>query len=95
MKAYGGVHVYIHTFLTTALAGGEWSASRPGCSTAGERAPGTHWKGGWVDPRAGLDDVEKRKFYRDSNSDPSVVQPIASRYNDLPNKRHVTYYKYL
>jgi hypothetical protein len=25
-------------------------------------APGTHWIGGWVDPRAGLEDVEKRKF---------------------------------
>jgi hypothetical protein len=24
-----------------------------------ERVPGTHWIGGWVDPRAGLDDVEK------------------------------------
>jgi hypothetical protein len=24
--------------------------------------PGTHWIGGWVDLRAGLDDVEKRKF---------------------------------
>jgi hypothetical protein len=28
----------------------------------GERAPGTHWTGGRVDPRAGPDDVEKRKF---------------------------------
>jgi hypothetical protein len=28
----------------------------------GERAPGTHWIGGWMDPRAGVDDVEKRKF---------------------------------
>jgi hypothetical protein len=27
-----------------------------------ERTPDTHWIGGWVDPRAGLDDVEKRKF---------------------------------
>jgi hypothetical protein len=27
-----------------------------------ERAPGTHWIGGWVDPRAGLGDLEKRKF---------------------------------
>jgi hypothetical protein len=27
-----------------------------------ERTPGTHWRGGWVSPRAGLDDVEKRKF---------------------------------
>jgi hypothetical protein len=25
-------------------------------------APGTRWIGGWVDPRAGLDNVEKRKF---------------------------------
>jgi hypothetical protein len=43
--------------------------------------PGTHWIGGWVYPRAGVDDVEKRTFltYRDSNSDPSVVQPVASR----------------
>jgi hypothetical protein len=59
MKAYGGVDVYIHIFLTSALAGGEWSASRPGRFTAGERIPGTHWIGGWVGPRAGLDDVEK------------------------------------
>jgi hypothetical protein len=62
MKAYGGVDVYIHTFLTSALAGGEWSASLPGRFTPGGRAPGTHWIGGWVDPRAGLDDVKKRKF---------------------------------
>jgi hypothetical protein len=27
-----------------------------------ERAPCIHWIGGWVDPRAGLDDVEKKKF---------------------------------
>jgi hypothetical protein len=27
-----------------------------------ERAPGTHWIGGWVDLRAGLGDVENRKF---------------------------------
>jgi hypothetical protein len=28
----------------------------------GERAPGTHWVRGWVDPKEDLDDVEKRKF---------------------------------
>jgi hypothetical protein len=28
----------------------------------GERAPGTHWIEGWVDPGAGLGDLEKRKF---------------------------------
>jgi hypothetical protein len=49
-------------FLTSAQAGIEWSASRPGRFTPGERAPGTHWIGGWVDPRSGLHDVEKREF---------------------------------
>jgi hypothetical protein len=62
MKTYGGVDVEIHIFLTSALAGGEWSASRPGRFTPGERDPGTYGIGGWVDHRAGLDDVEKRKF---------------------------------
>jgi len=46
--------------LTSALNGGEWSASRPGCFTARERAAGTHQRGGWVGPRAGLDTVKKR-----------------------------------
>jgi hypothetical protein len=45
--------------LTSALVGGEWSTSRPGRFTPGERAPGTHWTGGWVDLRASRDDLEK------------------------------------
>jgi hypothetical protein len=49
-------------FLTLALGGGLWSASRPGCFTSGVRIAGTHWIRGWVKLRAGLDDVEKRKF---------------------------------
>jgi hypothetical protein len=31
----------------------------PDLFTSGHRAPGTHWIGGWMDPRAGLDAVEK------------------------------------
>jgi hypothetical protein len=49
----------MHIYLTSALVGGEWSASRPGRFTPGETAPVTHCIGGWVDPRAGLDDMEK------------------------------------
>jgi hypothetical protein len=45
--------------LTSVLGGGEWSASRPGSFTPRERAPGTHWIGGWVDPRA--DKITKSK----------------------------------
>jgi hypothetical protein len=50
----------MHVFLTSALVGGEWSASRPGRFTPRVTAHGTHWIGGWMGPRAGLDDVEKR-----------------------------------
>jgi hypothetical protein len=62
MKAYGEwMYRFIHIFLTSALAGGEWSASRPGRFIPREVAPGAYWIG-WVEPRAGLDDMEKRKF---------------------------------
>jgi hypothetical protein len=48
-------------FLTSE-PGGEWSASLPGCFTPGEIAPGTHWIGGWVALRTGVDAMEKRKI---------------------------------
>jgi hypothetical protein len=45
-----------YSFLTSALEGGEWSASRPGRTLPpGKEPPGTHCTGGWVGPRAGLD----------------------------------------
>jgi hypothetical protein len=59
MKAYGGVNVYIHVFLASVLAGGESSVSRPGRFNPRKRYPGTHWIGGWVDRKAGLDNIEK------------------------------------
>jgi hypothetical protein len=36
--------------------------------TLGKSDPGTHWIGGWVDSRTGLDDLEKRKFLTRSQS---------------------------
>jgi hypothetical protein len=32
------------------------------CFTPGERISGTHWIGGWVGPRAGLDAGPRRKI---------------------------------
>jgi hypothetical protein len=49
-------------FLTSALDGGERSASLPGRFTFGEGTSGTRWIGGWVGPRSGLDTAKKRKI---------------------------------
>jgi hypothetical protein len=63
MRAYWGSGVIAPLiFLTSALDGGEWSASLPGHFTPRERAPGTHWIGGWMGSRAGLDAVVKREI---------------------------------
>jgi hypothetical protein len=66
-------------FFTSALVGGEWSASRPGRFTPGERAPSTHWIGSWVDPRAGVNEEKILNATGTPNSNPSAVQPVASR----------------
>jgi hypothetical protein len=55
--------VYIDPyFLELGASYCEWSASRFGRFTPGERVPVSDWVGGWVDPRSGLDDMKKRKF---------------------------------
>jgi hypothetical protein len=83
MKASGEVGVQIHIFLTSVLVGGEWSASLAGRFTPGEVAPGIlYWIGGWVGLLPWR--TEKSCFYRDSNFDPSVVQPIAKTLYRLP-----------
>jgi hypothetical protein len=75
-----GVDVQIHVFLTSALVRGEWSASRPSRFTPGERASGTHWIGGCVGPRAGLDDVEKKKFLTLLGLEPQLLgRPVRSQ----------------
>jgi hypothetical protein len=44
-----------YSFLTSALDGGVVSVTPRPRFTPGERTPGTHYTGGWVGPRAGLD----------------------------------------
>jgi hypothetical protein len=57
MKTYKGSGFIVPRILTSALDEGEWLVSGPS-----RLNPSTHWTGGWVGPRAGLDDVEKRNF---------------------------------
>jgi len=40
METYGELDVHLHSFLISALDGGDWSDSHPGCSTRAERAFG-------------------------------------------------------
>jgi hypothetical protein len=67
-------------FLTSALVEGEWSASRSGHFTAEEKAPGTHWIGGWMGPRTGLDDEYRRQILPLLEIRPSAVLLVAGRY---------------
>jgi hypothetical protein len=67
-----------NSFLTSALEGGVWSASRPGRLYPRER-PGTHCTGGWVGPGAGLDRCGKS---RPPGFDPRTFQSVANRSTD-------------
>jgi hypothetical protein len=44
------------------------------------KGPGTHFIGGWVGPRAGLDRCGKSRPHRDY--DTRTVKPVASSYTD-------------
>jgi hypothetical protein len=50
-----------YSFTTSALDGGEWSASQLHF-TPWKRIPGTQWIGGWVSARAGLDTEVRGKI---------------------------------
>jgi hypothetical protein len=84
MKTYWGCGGVIPRILDLGTRR-ECSASRPGRFIPRERAPGTHWIGGWVGPRAVLDTVVKRKIpslFRESNPRTPIVQSVAQRYTD-------------
>jgi len=62
MHTYWVVEVYLHTFLTSALDGGKWSASHPCRFTPGVIVPGIHWIGTWVGSKADLEAMVKKEI---------------------------------
>jgi hypothetical protein len=72
----------------------------PAALPPGKEPPGTHWIRDWVDPRAGLDDLEKRKFLtlpglqlrppRSSSPWPVAIPTAPSRL-----ETHVKIFKFL
>jgi hypothetical protein len=52
----------------------------PAALPPGKEPPVTHWTGGWVGPRAGLDAVVKRKILSPCRqSNPPIIQPVTQR----------------
>jgi hypothetical protein len=73
------------SFLTSALNGGEWSASRPGHALPPGNDPSAHCTGSWVGPRVSLDTEVRGKILcpcRGSNLDRPVVQSVVRHYTD-------------
>jgi hypothetical protein len=81
MKAYWGVEVYLHAFLTSALDLGEWSASRPYPQGKSPCYP--------LDKR--LDGLQRRsgRGGNETNSqplqglEPPIIQPVAQIINAM------------
>jgi len=76
METYWWVEVYIHAFFDLDTMWRWVVASRPDRFTPKERAPGTHWIGAWVGPRAGIEE-------RNSQSPPG----IEPRSSDRPARK--------
>jgi hypothetical protein len=70
-------------FFTSALVGSGQIQAQAALPT-GKRAPDTHFIGGCVDPRTGLENVERGEILSLSefNSHPSAVQFVASPFTD-------------
>jgi hypothetical protein len=79
MKTYEGLDVQIHVSLTLVLVEGERSPSRSGRIASGSLGQDAGWapEQVWMTWKR-----ENPLLYRDSNSEPSVVQSVGSRYAD-------------
>jgi len=85
---YGGVEVQLYSFLTTALEGGEGSASRPGRSLPpGKTRYPLYRRLGGPQGRSG----QVRKISPPPGFDPRTVQPVASRYTDYAGRPNLSW----
>ena len=79
VQPIGGVEVQLYSFMTTALEGGEVSASHPGCSLPpGKTRYPLYGRLGGPQGQSG----QVRKISPLPGFDPQTVQPVASHYAD-------------
>ena len=84
MKKYGEVDVQLHTFLSSAHVGGDWSVSRPGRFIPSGRASGAIWIWRRERSSAGLEFGEKKyiliRSEKDSRNGSLVSVPYIRRF---------------
>jgi hypothetical protein len=93
MKALGGERKYSsYSLLISALDGGEWSASRPGCALALGKGPlvSTVQEAGWAPEPVWTQRLEEKSFclFRGLNLGRLDVQPIARHHTDWATPAH-------
>jgi hypothetical protein len=89
LNAYRDMEAYLHSFLTVALDGHEWSVLRISHFISMDGDPGIHLTGSSVGPTAGMDGLDKRRIsctYRKCNLYPShrCLVPILITLSPTP-----------
>jgi hypothetical protein len=75
-------------FLTSAPAGGEWSASWPCCFTPRKRRPSTHWIGDFGGLQSQYGHYGEEKILSPSRKWTPSIQPVAHSLTDRAISTH-------
>jgi hypothetical protein len=86
MEALGGKEYSSYSFMTSALDGGEWSASHHGRALLPGKGPlvPTVQEAGWIPQLVWTQEARGKILFpcRGSNLDRLVVQPLTTHYTD-------------
>jgi hypothetical protein len=72
-----------YSLFNLALDGVSGQRHAPAALFPQERTTGTHWIGGWVGLRAGLDTEVNEKSFASAGDQTSVAQTVVRHYTDL------------